>query len=175
MCHWLGTSTMRSPGVELTLADYHSLIRAIDEVTDEVLPVVTIVTHNGGPFRIVGLLVVHHGPSGVEACPHQGQEPRAERVTQTRVRDVDLRAVVPKRDPRRAHLGRTGQGLPHRVQIPGVPTRPSPGTDLSKSTSTAPARPPSPLKKKSCQPLDAGHYDAVHQHPVLRSLIAYYH
>ena len=28
MCHWLGTSTMRSPGVELTLADYHSLIRA---------------------------------------------------------------------------------------------------------------------------------------------------
>lgn len=88
--------------VELALADYHCLFGQpladacpIDEVTGEVLPVVTIVTDNGGPFRIVGLLVVHHGPSGVEACPHQGQEPRAERVTRTRVRDVDLRAVVP--------------------------------------------------------------------------------
>lgn len=52
---------------------------------------------------------------------------------------------------------RVGQGLPHRVEIPSVPTRPSPGIDLSKSTSTAPARPPSPLKKKSCQLLDVGH------------------
>ena len=59
-------------GVELALADYHCLFGQpladacpIDEVTGEVLPVVTIVTDNGGPFRIVGLLVVHHGPSGV--------------------------------------------------------------------------------------------------------------
>lgn len=108
--------------IELALADYeqmfgHPLVDEcdVDPDTGELLPVVTIVTDNGGPFRSE-LRAVHHAAPRAAARPHPGALSRAERVTRTRVRDAEVRAAVPRRDPRRVDADRAGRGLPRRVQ-----------------------------------------------------------
>src|SRR5690606_27036149 len=62
---------------------------------------------------------------------HPGEVARAERVTRTRVRDAEVRAAVPRRDPRRPRAHRTCRGLPDRIQrdppAPGDLLEPAPG------------------------------------------------
>ena len=92
-------------------------LRDLAQVDDEgnVVPVVTIVTDNGGPFRsfrFEAFIATHPELRHVRTRVR----PRAERVTRTRLRVPEVRATVPRGDPRRPGPGRARRALPGRVQ-----------------------------------------------------------
>jgi len=109
--------------LELALADYeamfgHPMVEdcPVDVDTGELLPVVTIVTDNGGPFRSFRFGCVHHRSPRAAPCPHPGEEPRPERVTRTRLRHPEVRTALHRRNRRRRHARQARRGVPHRVQ-----------------------------------------------------------
>ena len=125
----------------------------IDENTGKLLPVVTIVTDNGGPFRSLNFELFITSHPELRHVRTRVRTPRQSVSPGTRVRDVEARTPA-----RRIDAGRASRGLPHRIQTPCALTKPSLGTGPSKSTSAAPARPSPPSnKKKPCQLPDAGH------------------
>lgn len=72
----------------------------IDEHTGEILPVLTIVTDNGGPFRSFTFeAFIATRPERRHVA--RGFRTGKERVTRTRVRDDEVRVAVPGRDRRR--------------------------------------------------------------------------
>lgn len=151
--------------VELALADYEALFGhpladacPIDPVTGEVLPVVTIVTDNGGPFRSIDFeLFIGSHPELRRVrtrVKSPGQNGSRERGFGTLKYDrlfldeiADALTLVERAEDYRIEYNTE---RPHETIAPG--------TGPSRSTSAEPARPSPPLnKKKSCQLLDAGH------------------
>lgn len=117
--------------VELALADHeqlfgHPLVEdcQIDPETGEMLPVVTIVTDNGGPFRsfrFEAFIAAHpelaHVRTRVKSPGQNGSRERG-------FRHPEVRAPVHRRDRRRRHARQAGRGLPHRVQHHQAPRGP---------------------------------------------------
>lgn len=82
--------------IELALADdeamfAHPLVDTCPADPDpgELLPVLTIVTDNGGLLPVAELPTVHHHPPRAEACAHEGPHAGTERVRRPRVRDTE--------------------------------------------------------------------------------------
>ncbi|MCB1285958.1 MAG: IS3 family transposase [Microthrixaceae bacterium] len=104
--------------IEAALAEHEALFGhplrdrcRVDETTGEVLPAVTIVTDNGGPFRsfrFEAFIAAHP-----ELC-HVRTRP--ERVPRTRVRHLEVRVAVPRRHRGRRRARRTSRRLPPRLQ-----------------------------------------------------------
>lgn len=100
--------------VEAALADYetmfgHALVDdcPVEPDTGELLPVVTIVTDNGGPFRSFRFEAFHRVTPRTGPHPHPGEVTGTERLPRTRVRHPQIRTTVHRRDRRRAHARHT--------------------------------------------------------------------
>nr|WP_281356907.1 IS3 family transposase [Fodinicola acaciae] len=94
----------------------------VDPDTGEPLPVVTIVTDNGGPFRsfrFEAFITAHPELAHVRT---RVKSPGHNRVTRARVRHAEIRAALHRRNRRRTHPRQARRGLPARVQ-PDPPSR----------------------------------------------------
>lgn len=122
--------------------------------------VLLLVHHRHGQWRpvpVVELRVVHHASPRASACPHPGEVARPERVTRTRVRDAEVRAAVPRRDPDALTLIERAEDyrVEHNTERPHEAiawNRP-----LEVHLGLADPTTPTLKQKKSCQLLDAGH------------------
>ena len=109
--------------VELALAEAEpgSPVEPLPELAardadGNVLPLVTIVTDNGGPFRsfrFEAFIATHPELRHVRT---RVRTPGPERLPRARVRDAEVRAAVPRRDRRRPRPDRARRALPGRLQ-----------------------------------------------------------
>ena len=143
--------------VELAMADYEQLFghpmvdTAPSTLTPaSLLPVVTIVTDNGGPFRSFRFEAFIASRTRAASRPHPRQNPGPERVTRTRLRHAEVRAAVPRRDRRRRRCSSNTPRTTGSSTTPSDPTKPSPGTGRTTSTwaGRAPSSPPFPNDRK---------------------------
>lgn len=151
--------------IELALADYHALFGhpmvqdcTVDPTTGELLPVVTIVTDNGGPFRSFRFEAFIELHPELHHVRTRVRHPGAERLTRARLRHPHVRAAVHRRDRRRGHARQARRGLPARIQHDQA--TPSHRLEPAQGGAHGLGRPHHPdifKPREFCQLLDARH------------------
>ncbi len=131
----------------------------VNEGTGVLLPVVTIVTDKGGPFRSLNFELFIMGHPELRHVRTRARKPRQNGSRERGVGTLKVRAPVPRRHPRRPHTRRASRGLPHRIQhrAPSQSHRLEPAP-RNPPRARRPRHPPPSNKKKLCQLLDAGHH-----------------
>jgi transposase InsO family protein len=135
--------------VELALAGYEAMFGhpmledcPVDVETGQLLPVVAIVTDNGGPFRsfrfeafIAGRPELAHVRTRVNSPGQNGSRERGFGTS-------EVRAALHRRDRRRRHARQTSRGLPDRVQRDQAAR--GPGMEPAQAGAPGPGRPHHP-------------------------------
>jgi hypothetical protein len=96
----------------------HALVEdcPVDSEAGELLPVVTIVTDNGGPFRSARFAAFITGHPELHHVRTRGQKPGQNGVRERGIESLEYERLYREHIPRRADAGCARRELPNRIQ-----------------------------------------------------------